>query len=647
MMSIKLARRALFALAMILLTTESEAQMKLPFVIGNGMVIQRDAEVPIWGWADAGTEVHVMFRDQTYTDTANSDGMWRVELPPMNAGGPFEMAIVVNDEMTRIGDILIGDVWICSGQSNMEWVVRDANDAETEIASADDPMIRHFKVPRSWSWEPEHQLAGGEWQAASPETVGDFTAVGYFFARELREHVGVPIGLINTSWGGSRIEPWMNPVSLRLDAADLDSIRAEFENWEQSIMDDLAERLGPLPTKDQGYVDGNPAWADPDLDTSDWDMIPVPGVWEQSGYQGLDGVGWYRTEFDLSDDEAARDLVLGLAMIDDSDVTWVNGVKVGSMDNAYTVPRRYVVPAETLRAGRNVIAIRVHDTGGGGGVHGDPSLLFLEDIDGGNRRSLVGEWNFKVGAASVNLEGFKNKVPTVLYNKMIYPLLDYPIAGAIWYQGESNAGPEDAFEYRSQFQTMIEQWRGEWGVGDFPFLFVQLANYMEPRDEPVESSWALLRESQSEALVLPNTGEAVIIDIGETFDIHPRNKQDVGLRLSLAARKVKYGEDIIHSGPRLAAHEVRDGRVYLAFDHVGSGLVLRDLPDGVSGFAIAGPDREFVWAEARLEGDRVVVFSPEIADPVAVRYAWADNPVGANLYNQEGLPASPFRTDDW
>jgi sialate O-acetylesterase len=624
---------------------DADAQLELPVLFGDGMVIQRGAEVPVWGWADPGITVEVMFRDQSYRDIAREDGSWRINLPSMHAGGPFELMIVANDKVTRISDILIGDVWVASGQSNMEWAVIEAMNAEQEISSAHDTSIRHFKVPRSWSWEPEDRLAGGSWDVASPETVGDFTAVGYFFAREIRKHVDVPIGILNTSWGGSRLEPWMSAASLGMDADTVGSIRSGVERWKESIREDLKERLGEFPEVDQGLVEGEPLWADSGLDDSDWDTLETPGVWESGGYAGMDGIGWYRKTFELSEEEAAAGALLGVAMIDDSDITWVNGVRVGGKEMAWNEVREYEVPAEVLKAGEKVVAIRVEDTGGDGGVHGDSSLAFVQS--NGRRLSLAGPWLFRVGAIRVNLDGFMNQVPTLLYNKMIFPLLDFPITGALWYQGESNARDTDALKYRTLFKDMISGWRDEWGVGDFPFLYVQLANYMAAYDIPTESSWAVLRESQGEVLSLPNTAQAVIIDIGEADDIHPKNKQDVGYRLAQAALKLEYGKNVVHSGPVLSSFELTKGRAVLGFDHVAEGLELRGLEPGVHGFAIAGADSNFVWANVQLEGDVLIVWSDKVTDPIAVRYAWADNPIGANLYNSEGLPASPFRTDDW
>lgn len=628
---------------LLIVPAASAAELRLARLASDGMVMQRDLEVPVWGWAAAGDEVAVTFRGATYTARADASGAWTVRLPPTPAGGPYELTVAAGDERLRVEDVLVGDVWICSGQSNMEWVVADSNDAAAEVAAAGDLKIRHFKVPHSWAPEPQEALAGGEWEPADSVHVGDFTAVGYFFARELRKHVDVPIGLIHSSWGGSRIEPWMSAAALGLDRAGLEKIQEWERDHERQVLEQIRARIGELPERDEGLADGRAVWADPALDDSGWDSLAVPGRWEGAGFEGMDGIAWYRTAFELTADEARAGARLGLGLIDDSDVSWVNGQEVGRMERAWNVARVYAVPPSFLRPGKNVVAVRVEDTGGGGGIYGDPELLYVET--GGSRRPLAGSWKFKVGMATVNLDGNKNQVPTVLYNKMIHPLLRYPIKGVLWYQGESNAGPDDAFAYRELFTGMIEDWRRGWGLGDFPFLFVQLANFMAPVAEPAESSWALLRESQSAALALANTAQAVIIDIGDADSVHPRNKQDVGLRLALAARKVAYGEDIVCSGPVYRSHEVRDGRVVVELDHVGGGLVARGGEP--RGFAVAGADRHFVWAEAAIEGDRVVVWSDAVPDPVAVRYAWGDNPEDANLYNAEGLPASPFRTDDW
>jgi len=637
--------RILVLILMMTLPTGTSAQLSVSRLIGDGMVMQRDAVVPLWGQAAPDAEVRVTFDGMVHTARADASGRWRVELAARQAGGPFELTIASGTDQLVVRDVLFGDVWIASGQSNMEWTVADSRNAEQEIASATDRRIRHFKVPLSWAEQPEEELAGGAWQVTSPELAATFSAIGYFFARELRRHHDVPIGIINTTWGGSRIEPWMSAAALGLEAGDIGAVLAREKDREKRMLEDLRARIGDLPEADAGLVEGQALWADPSLDDAAWSELQVPALWEAQGFEGMDGVAWYRTSFDLAQEEVTSGITLGLGAIDDSDITWVNGFEVGRMEQAWNRARRYQVPASALRPGRNVIAVRVEDTGGGGGIYGEPDLLHIETTAG--KRPLAGTWKFKVGRIAVNVDGAKNQIPTLLYNRMIHPLLPYPIKGAIWYQGESNAYAQDAFEYRHLFQRMIQDWRAAWRLGDFPFLFVQLAGYGEPQAQPYNSQWAVLRESQSAALALPNTAQAVAIDIGEAHDIHPRNKQDVGARLALAARRVAFGENVEYSGPVYRRHEQRDGRIVIEFDHVGAGLVARGENGRVHGFAIAGTDQRFVWADAVIEGDRVVVWSEHVPDPVAVRYAWADFPEGINLFNEAGLPASPFRTDTW
>jgi sialate O-acetylesterase len=645
-------------LTLFLATCTRPADLRVSALFTDGMVLQREMEVPVWGTAAPGSEITVTTPEGRASATTGADGSWMVYLAPMPATAEgFAVTITARSDSIALHDVVVGDVWLASGQSNMEWPVGRAHDAEATIATAGDPGIRHFHIPHLWSEAPVDSVVGGPWHLATPEYVGEFTAVGYFFAQQLREHVGVPIGILHSSWGGSRVEPWMTPEALGFGPPQMDSVFQEVARRQQEMLDRIEERLGPVPTTDEGLVDGEAPWAEPDLDESEWATVPVPAAWETEGYGGVDGIVWYRVAFELTQEEAASGVTLGLGMIDDSDRTWLNGWEIGGMQGAWDQERVYAPPAGAVRSGRNVIAVRVEDTGGQGGIMGSPDQLFVETSAG--RRSLAGEWAFRLGAVSLEAGIARNQMPMVLYNAMIHPLLDFPIKGAIWYQGEANANGSDAFRYRDLFAAMIQDWRARWAVGDFPFLYVQLASYMAPSALPEESDWAVLRESQSAVLSLPNTGQAVIIDIGEARDIHPRNKQDVGYRLSLAARHVAYGEDLVWSGPAYREHSVQGSSVIIAFDHVGSGLqaVARptDAPRAeggaragvLTGFSIAGEDGRFVRADARIQGERVIVSSPSVPRPVAVRYAWADNPVSANLFNAEGLPASPFRTDPW
>ncbi|MFM9947147.1 MAG: sialate O-acetylesterase [Saprospiraceae bacterium] len=650
-----------FTLLMMLLHTDSlYGQIKLPRLLGNNAVLQRDVRLPLRGQAAKKSKVSIVFAGKSYETRSDKNGNWVIELPPLAAGGPFQMRIRDENEIFILDNILIGDIWVCSGQSNMEWALRDANNAEMEIAAANDPMIRHFQVERTASMLPLDTLKSGSWNVCSPETAGDFTAVGYFFAKHLREKTGVPIGLLHSSWGGSRIEPWMDAATLGYkDVSALELHLAQRLAVQKARIDEFMQNKfgGQIPLEDKGIQNGKAVWAAPDFNDADWQTLSLPGVWEGQGWEMLDGIVWFRKEIMLTEAQVSQAATLGLAMIDDSDEAWINGVRVGGMQFKYNVVRSYEIPTGVLRAGKNVIAVRVEDTGYGGGFHGKPELLYLRTSAG--EISLAGDWKMKVGKALGSVPGTNdNQLPTKLYNAMIKPIQWFPIKGVIWYQGESNAdNAADAVAYQSLFQKMITQWRQQWGVGDFPFLFAQLANYHAPEPEPGNANWPLLREGQSAALSLPNTAQAVIIDIGDASDIHPRNKQDVGYRLALGARRFAYGEkELLYSGPTFRGMIVdqakegsgRPAALRLQFNNQGSGLIAKgDRYGYLRGFAIAGADRKFVWAKALIEGNDVVVWSEKVPIPVAVRYAWADNPDDANLFNVEGLPASPFRTDKW
>lgn len=644
-------------MSLLLLALALPAQaLELPLLFSDGAVLQRDRPLPVWGWAKPGTKVEVAFDGHATTATTSAEGAWRVELPARAAGGPYALKIREHGgDRVTVRDVWVGDVWLASGQSNMEWPVAQAQDADREIAQAHDAGIRHFKVPRSWSEQPEARLAGGAWQAASPQTVGDFSAVAYFFARALRKREpGVPIGIINSTWGGSRIEAWMDAASLGVDVSAMAAKLREVRAADERALAAMRQRLARWPA-----TPDDSTWMRVDLDESDWDTISVPALWETAGYK-MDGVAWCRTSFELSAREAAAGVTLGLGMVDDSDATWVKGHRVGATENRWNLARVYRVGPEALRAGVNRLAVRVTDSGGGGGLHDtheDPAehratdLPYVQPI-GGARRALPSRWKFRPATVTVATDDDKNQIGTLLFNRMIHPLQPYPLRGVIWYQGEANANNVDeARRYRAQFAALIRDWRAEWSQPALPFLWVQLASFdstadrRAPDGSVLDSPWATLRESQSAALALPATAQAVAIDVGDAHDIHPRNKQEVGRRLALAARRVAYGEDVVDSGPSYRELRVDGSTAVVGFDLHGSRLAARGGGTRVQGFEIAGTTRRFVPAEARIEGDSVRVSAAAVAQPVAVRYAWRDNPEDANLVNTAGLPASPFRTD--
>ncbi|MCR6626149.1 MAG: beta galactosidase jelly roll domain-containing protein [Pseudoxanthomonas sp.] len=621
--------------------------VELPRLFSDGMVVQRDQPVQVWGHAAPGARVAVSFAGAAaITAQADDAGRWSLELPAQTAGGPYTLRIDDGTQPRVLQDVLVGDVWLASGQSNMEWSVAQSMDRDAEIARATDPQIRHFKIPKSWAGAPQDQLAGGEWVASSPQVAGQFSAVAHFFARELRKVTGVPIGIIDSTWGGSRIEAWMDASSQGLDDAALarqaETLRADDERALAQTRRNLAQ-WPTLPVDDAG-------WQAPDLAMSTWAPIAVPSLWEAAGWNGMDGVAWYRTTFTLTGEEAAAGVLLGVGRIDDSDATWVNGTQVGETRMRYNQPRRYSVPAAVLRAGVNHVAVRVTDTGGGGGIHGEVGEVFVQP-QGGTPRALA-DWRFRPSDVSLALVDDKNQHPALLYNAMIHPLQPYALRGVIWYQGESNANTvADALRYRRQFPALIEQWRTQWrtqwDAPSLPFLWVQLANFSSGVDKGDESPWATLREAQSMTLWMPGTAQAVAIDIGDPADIHPLNKQEVGRRLALAARHVAYGEALPFHGPVPQYTRFEGNKAHVEFGTSGGTLAVRGGGTRVHGFALAGTDQVFHPAEATLQDGRVVVRSAAVPRPAAVRYGWSDNPADADLINTDQLPASPFRSDNW
>lgn len=626
----------------------AKADVKLPRIFSSNMVLQQGIEIPVWGWADKGERISVKFNDRTIRTKAGDDGKWIVTLPAQEYGGPHTLSIQGTNTIV-FENVMIGEVWICSGQSNMQWRADQSNNAEAEIAAADLPDIRLFEVPRVIAQFPQEDIKSGEWVECSPETVAGFSAVGYFFGKNLHEKLDVPIGLIHTSWGGTVAETWISPETIAKDpdfkGPMIDLQQIDMKKYREEKMEQVKKMLGgTVPQEDLGMENGKPVWSAIDYNDSDWKTIKTPMYWEAQGYMDIDGIGWYRKEIQLNEKNTDSNLTLHLGKIDDADITFVNGIEIGKTDQ-YDKERIYTIDKKYLKPGKNMIVVRVDDTGGNGGMWGDPKDQFI--AIGNEKMDISGDWKFKISKAEVSAVNIgPNTYPTLLFNAMINPLIPYGIKGAIWYQGESNAGR--AKQYQRVFPSLINDWRMHWSQGNFPFLFVSLANFMQPAEVPGESSWAELREAQTKTLSLPNTGMALAIDIGEANDIHPKNKQDVGKRLALNALKIAYGKDVVHSGPMFQSVKFNNGKALLTFSETGSGLMVKDKYGYLKGFSIAGNDKKFVWAKAELKDDgTITVFSEAVKEPVAVRYGWADNPDDVNLYNQEGLPAVPFRTDDW
>jgi sialate O-acetylesterase len=637
---------ALFALVAISLV-QVHGEVTLPKVVSDGMVLQRNARVRIWGRASDGEKVNIHFQDSTYTTSANVNGEWAVMLSNLKAGGPYVMTIDATNSIT-ITNILVGDVWVCSGQSNMGlalgWLGRVYQD---EIDKCDNPNIRQFLVPAETNFiGREKDLPSGTWQCASSKDMRTFTAVGYFFAKKLYETYKVPIGLINASLGGSSAEAWISEESIQSFPKYAEDARRFKDpslltrtNKEDDERDEKWSML--LRQNDEGYRDPQNSWCSPDLITTGWGTMHLPGYWADAELGPVNGVVWFRREITVPPTMVSRAATLELGRIVDADSVFINGTFVGSVGSQYA-PRIYRLPTNLLREGQNTIVVRVTSfIHHGGFVPGKIYRLSAgeETID------LEGDWKYRLGAKAEPLEDrlFAGKIPTGLFNCMIAPILPYGIKGVVWYQGESNTSR--AFEHFDLFKLLIHDWRENWHQGDFPFLYVQLPNFIEGNSRSTLYDWAYFRESQLKALALPATGMAVSIDIGEGNDIHPVNKRDVGYRLAMAARRVAYGEkQIVHSGPLYRAMKITGRKITVMFSNVGGGLVAKG--GTLTWFEICGADNQFVPAKARIEHNAIVVWSDDVPAPVAVRYAWAGNPEGANLYNKEGLPASPFRTSE-
>jgi len=621
----------------------SKADVYVADIFSDNMVLQRNIDLKVWGTANPGEKLFVSFNGQKHTTKADKEGKWSVVLEPMKAGGPFNMTIQGKNEIV-LKNILIGDVWICSGQSNMQMKVSETNNAEKEINNANYPKIRLFTVPNKMSNVPIESIPNGKWKICNPENIKNFSAAGYYFGRDLQKEIDVPIGLIHTSWGATAVETWTSKESIT-KIPKYEDFGSRIDNYNEATMaqkyeDNLKKALGGFPEKELGMDE---KWMLPNTDRSNWNTIELPTLWENAGYNRLNGRVWFSYDFMLTEQELVENAKLHLGEIHDSDISWVNGAKVGEMNWANDVERNYSIPAEILKVGKNNISVRVEDKYYKGGFDSKPEKMFVQI--GQKKIAINGDWKMKVDKVIPDFVPFPNDAPSLLYNAMIHPLIPYGIKGVIWYQGESNT-PRSK-EYEITFPNMINNWREDWKQGDFPFLFVQLANFGKSQSIPKEDAWAELRETQTKTLHVKNTGMAVAIDVGEAHNIHPLNKQDVGNRLMLSALKVAYGKDIVHSGPIYKSMQIEGDKARISFDYVGAGLLVESKHGYIHEFEIAGADKQFYWAKAKLDGDQIIVWSDEVKNPVAVRFAWSMNPAEFNLYNKEGLPASPFRTDDW
>lgn len=640
--------KKIFFLSLLVVTLQPLcAQLRLPALVRDSMILQRDTKVRIWGWASPKEKVEVKVNGRTYTTRAQANGNWEVFLAPTPAGGPYTMALKGKNQI-ELKDILFGDVWFCSGQSNMvhQLNIHDVAYARV-IAEANDPQIRQCWIPTLADLNgPRTELPAVYWKSAVGEDIRPFSAVAYFFAKKIHDKYKIPIGIINSSVGGTPIEAWTSEEGLKDFSSLISQIQKNKDTqYVNSLIRNNAALPRPAPPVDPG-LEAKPTWYDPAYVPGGWRRMHIPGFWEDQGVKDLNGIVWYRKEIDIPQSMAGKPARVFLGRIVDADELYINGKSVGRTTYQYP-QRRYTVPEGLLKAGKNLFVIRVTNNGGKGGFVPDKPYCIFSGMD---TVSLMGDWDYKVGAVFRPFNGPRTQPPvnapnqpTALYNAMVAPVIPYTIKGICWYQGESNAGRP--VEYEALMKALIEDWRKKWNLGTLPFFYVQLPGFMDYSYLPGESNWARLRESQLNALSLDRTGMAVAIDLGEWNDIHPDNKKDVGERLALWALYEAYGEkELVHSGPMVEKIDVGTEKITLHFTHIGSGLITRD-GEAPAEFAIAGEDKKFVWAQTKLEGNKVVVWNEEVKNPKFVRYAWADNPVNPNLINKEGLPASPFRTD--
>jgi sialate O-acetylesterase len=633
------------------------AEVRLPAIVGSGMVLQRNEVVKVWGWAEPGEKVSVKFLKKNYSTITGKDGKWMVKLKPMNAGGPYTMEIKGNNVIV-LNDILIGDVWVCSGQSNMtHYLGRHAERYAKEIAEANYPEIRQFYVPeKALLSGPIENVPDLKWVAADPKTVLDFTVIGYFFVKKLYDKYHVPMGIINTCVGGTPIEAWISEEGFKEFPDILKTVK---QNQDTAYINGLNRQamqsrkgdgsaFGPKKETDKGLT-GSVKWYEPAYQPLNWKRINIPGYWEDQGVRNLNGVVWYRREINVPKSMTGVEATVKLGRIVYADEFYINGQKVGN--TTYEYPQRvYKIEANVLEPGKNLFVVRVTNQGGKGGFVPDKPYFLLA---AGDTIDLKGDWYYRVGAVfqyrrfmgtggQMLRPVIAQQSPTGLYNGMIAPYTNYAVKGFLWYQGESNA--DNPNEYKKLLPSIIKDWRNHWQLGDLTFLIAQLPNFMDVNYSPEESNWAEIREIQLEtALNTPNTGIGINIDLGEWNDIHPGNKKPVGERLALQAMKITYGEkDILSSGPIRKSARLEGNKIIISFDNVGTGLISGNGEE-LAHFAIAGEDGKYEWANAEIRNNEVVVWIDAIKNPKSVRYAWADNPDFANLYNKEGLPASPFQ----
>lgn len=638
--------------------TEVEAKITLPSFFTDNMVLQQRTTLKLHGTASPQKRVTVCtgWDSKTYETRSDEQGQWSLNIQTPAAGGPYELTFSDGKKLT-LKNVLVGEVWFCSGQSNMEMPLEGWGkimNYQQEIADANYPSIRLLQVKHTTAFAPQDDaVLDFGWEECSPSTVPGFSSTAYFFARKLWEELKVPVGLVHSSWGGTPAEAWTSYEGLKqvnnyqAYAEKMLAVSKEKENSGNTYQQEWRKWMDRISPIDKGMKNGEAVWAAADYDDSQWKTMSVPGFWEKQGLEGFDGLAWFRKVIQIPSKYQGKELTLYLSKIDDDDIVYFNGTEIGATTGV-DIERKYTIPGELVQSGLNTIAVRILDTGGDGGFIGASESM---NICYGKKQvaTLAGEWKYNVGAQARELQkeyASKPKVtqltPGTLYNAMVNPFINFPVKGFIWYQGEANEGR--AYEYTDLFQAMINDWRQKWDNKDLPFYFVQLAAFRKEAIIDVNAQWPYIREAQSAALSLAHTGMIVTTDIGDSKDIHPKNKQEVGRRLALLALKNDYGKSGIEaSAPVYDSYCVEGNCIRIRFKNVGEGFLGKEE---LKGFSIAGTDHQFYSAQAKIEGDEIVISSPQVEAPAAVRYGWADYPI-CNLYGKNGLPVSPFRTDRW
>ena len=636
-----------FLLSIAFLT--SRAQLTTAKIFGDHMVLQRNQDVPVWGWTAKNKRVTIVFNGQDVTAKADEQGYWKVVLQPMAEGGPFTMEIYSGKDKLTFSDVMLGEVWICSGQSNMEFQLKNALGYKFEQKNSPHEPIRQFHVPDKISLEPEKDLSGGAWVKADTNTVGDFTAVGYFFAKQLANKLHVAVGLIYSNWGGTMVEDWISKDAL-LKSPELGAATAALPaTWEglTARVDKHLKDYAYGKTPATNYTADQLA-AEPASFFTSWPKGNAPGSWEWMGFYSYRGGGFMQRTVSLDSSEAQKSSVFSLGLTDADLSVFINGKQV--KNGAFAPNEQLKLPPGTWKAGENnllidLLSAQKNPAWFGTGISGAGNDLYIRLADT-SINLADNNWRAMPDFAKpYHIDFLPNNTGYLLYNAMINPLVPYAMAGVIWYQGESNT--TTAFQYRVSFPLLITDWRSRWNK-DFPFLFVQISSFGGFQDSNSGSSWAELREAQTMTLKVPNTGMAVTTDIGDAYNIHPRDKADVGLRLADKALTMVYHQPGFTESPEYKSADFTGGYAVISFNYADNGLMAKDKYGYIKGFELAGADHKFYYAQAQIvDGNKVKVWCGKVTQPVAVRYAWTDAPLDANLFNAEGFPVNSFRSDTW